>query len=92
MTTPTRNGAVLTAHEATIHTTQVEIQVLKVGRKQVTMGLFRQLPLRTITLPHDTTFFGEPWGHVHYWWEGDGRQPVVYAGGGLVDMTALHIV
>jgi hypothetical protein len=48
MSSTSCNGAVLTAHEATIQTAQVEIQVLKVGKKQVTMGMFRQLPYKSI--------------------------------------------
>jgi hypothetical protein len=37
---------VITAHEATIQTATVAIQTLRVGKKQVTMGMFRQLPYR----------------------------------------------
>jgi hypothetical protein len=68
------NGKPLTTHEATIQTAQVEIQVLRVGKKQVTMGMFRQLPLATLV---DTTTLhlqGVPWGYVRYWWDGDGRE------------------
>jgi hypothetical protein len=90
MTTATRNGAVLTAQEATIKTAQVEIQVLKVGNKQVTMGMFRQLPYRDLinwlNLPiedlsqaNDPTIVrGEPWGHVNYWWTGDDEKDDTY--------------
>ena len=38
---------VITAHAATIQTATVEIQVMRIGKKQVTMGMFRQLPYRT---------------------------------------------
>lgn len=34
----------ITIHEATVQSMQVSIHTLRVGRKQVTMGLFRQLP------------------------------------------------
>jgi hypothetical protein len=68
------NGAALTAHEATIQTASVEIQTLRVGKKQVTMGMFRQLP-RAVLLDYDTLqLHGVPWGHVNYWWDGDGSQ------------------
>ena len=63
---------VLTVHEATVQTVQVEIKVLKVGKKQVTMGLFRQLPLKELVDPRTLKLAGVPWGYVHYWWDGDG--------------------
>ena len=77
------NGAVLTAHEATIQTATIAIQVLRVGKKQVTMGMFRQLPYEQIL--DCATFLdslragfppcpfpnGSLWGHVNYWWTGD---------------------
>jgi hypothetical protein len=85
------NGAVLTAHEATVQTAQVEIRVMKVGKKQVTMGLFRQLPLRPITTCPGTLFEGEPWGHVNYWWDGDGRHLSEYTDKPIT-ATALHVV
>ena len=61
---------ILTTHEATVQTVQVEIQVLKVGKKQVTMGLFRQLPREVLLDPDTLQLRGVPWGHVQYWWEG----------------------
>ena len=64
---------ILTAKEATIQTVQVEIQTLKVG-KQVTMGLFRQLPLKELVDPRTLKLAGVPWGYVHYWWDGDGAE------------------
>ena len=91
LTKPTTNGAVLTAHEATIQTASVDIHTLRVGKKQVTMGMFRQLPLRSITIHPGTDFEGEPWGHVNYWWDGDGRQTNEYSGS-LSRATALHVV
>lgn len=68
------NGAVLTAHEATVQTVQVEIQVMKVGKKAVTMGLFRQLPHRPVLDVDTLAFQGTPWGRVNYWWDGDERR------------------
>jgi hypothetical protein len=83
MTTPPMNGQSLTTHEATIQTAQVEIQVLKVGKKQVTMGMFLQLPHRplvnwwAIVDAEDQGWWDEesplrvqglPWGPVNSWW------------------------
>ena len=91
MTTLTVNGAVLTAHEAIIQTASIDIQTLRVGKKQVTMGLFRQLPLMSITTYPGTLFQGNPWGYVNYWWDGDGRQSSEYTDKPIT-ATALHIV
>jgi hypothetical protein len=64
---------ILTTKEATVQTVQVEIQTLRVSKKQVTMGLFRQLPYERLVDPETVQLCGVPWGHVNYWWEGDGR-------------------
>jgi hypothetical protein len=64
----------ITTQEATVDIMQVEIQVLKVGKKQVTMGLFRQLPHEPLLEGEDVHLRGVPWGHVNYWWDGDGSQ------------------
>jgi hypothetical protein len=75
MNTPTGNGAVLTAHEAIIQTASVEIQTLRVGKKQVTMGMFRQLPYKHLIdwsalvavcrgFPVGIAYDGTPWGGI----------------------------
>ena len=52
----------ITTKEATIDTVQVEIQTLRVNNKQVTMGLFRQLPLASLLDHRDIRLRGLPWG------------------------------
>src|SRR5437660_7947858 len=64
--------------EAKIQTVQVAIQALKVGPKQVTMGMFRQLQFAALVDPRTVQLHGVPWGHVNYWWDGDGRSPVLH--------------
>src|SRR5262245_33314229 len=66
-------SVVLKVQEAKVQTAHVTIQALKVGTKQVTMGLFRQLPLETLLDTKTLQLQGVPWGYVRYWWEGDGR-------------------
>jgi hypothetical protein len=88
--------SILTSHEATIVTAQVQIHTLRVGKKQVTMGLFRQLP-RLAVLDKDSKQLVQGailWGHVNYWWDGDGsasslaqqgkRRHVVWQSGDLL--------
>jgi hypothetical protein len=77
------NGKTLTTHEATIQTAQVAIQVLRVGKKQVTMGMFRQLPHKPLVDWWDMVdaaergwweeesplrIQGRPWGPGNDWW------------------------
>jgi hypothetical protein len=78
-------AAILKIHEATVQTVQVEIKALKVGKKQVTMGLFRQLPLGELLDTDTLQLRGLPWGRVNYWWEGDGRD-------GLLPGNKVHVV
>jgi hypothetical protein len=75
---------ILTTQEATVQTVQVEIKALKVGKKQVTMGLFRQLPHSRLIDPETVQLRGVPWGHVRYWWDGDES--------GFGDGPKLHVV
>ena len=75
---------ILTTREATVQTVQVEIKALKVGKKQVTMGLFRQLPHARLIDPKTVQLRGVPWGHVNYWWENDGSH--------VGDGRKLHVV
>jgi hypothetical protein len=70
MTTATRNGAILTAQEVTVQTAQVEISVMRVGKKQVTQAMFRQIPYKALIDLETLTLRGRPWGYVRYWWEG----------------------
>src|ERR1043165_4278733 len=75
----------LKIQEATVQTVQVEIKALKVGKKQVTMGLFRQLPYAILLDPQTVQLRGLPWGHVNYWWDGDGSSSGLHG-------DKLHIV
>lgn len=88
---------ILTVKEATVQTVQVEIKALKVGKKQVTMGLFRQLPYQDLLDVETLQLRGVPWGHVNYWWENDGcswhqgpRLHVVWQRGDELRRAAVH--
>jgi hypothetical protein len=60
------NKQVLTTNDVTIKQVEVSIKVLKIGNKQVTLAVFRQLPEEQI-IDYDTgTFLGQPWGRVNY--------------------------
>jgi hypothetical protein len=89
MPTTTGNGVALAAHEAIIQTASVNIQTLRVGKKQVTMGLFRQLPRDILLDPQTLQLRGVPWGHVNYWWDGDGSGSVYHT---QASSAKLHVV
>jgi len=63
--------SIFTTTDVMVQTVQVEIQVLKVGKKQVTMGMFRQLPLRPLfpwwTLIEDA---------ANGWWDEEDPAPL----------------
>jgi len=59
---------IVTTNEIQIQQLVVEIKAIKVGKRQMTQGLFRQLPKRSII--DDTTYQiqGTPWCTVNYFW------------------------
>jgi hypothetical protein len=62
-------GSVLTSEVANILTTTVSIQVLKVGRKQMTQAVFRQLINEPILSREDGGLQGHCWGRINYHWD-----------------------
>ena len=51
-----------------VHTLQVTVQALRIGTKQVTQSVFRQLPQRPIWDQETGQILGRPWGFVNYFW------------------------
>lgn len=58
-------GTQLTPQNATITTATIQIQALTIGKKQVTLAVFRQLREQPL-IAEDGTLTGEPWGVVNY--------------------------
>jgi hypothetical protein len=72
----TTNGKTITTAEAHVITATVNVQVIRIGKKQMTLSVFRQLPRRHV-IWHDgeemaLALRGEPWGLVNYFWDGCG--------------------
>jgi hypothetical protein len=61
---------VIKTNEATIKTCAIEIKALTVSKRQVTMGLFRQLQQEELIDLETMEFRGLPWGRVNYFWNG----------------------
>ena len=51
--------------EVTVQTVKVEIQVVRIGPKQMTLAIFRQLPEREL-INHEGKLDGIPWGWINY--------------------------
>jgi hypothetical protein len=65
--------------EAAIQTAAVEVKTIMVGERQMTLSLFRQLPMNRFwsspESPEDQPqSHGEPWGFVNYHWKGCGAE------------------
>lgn len=60
----------LTVQNAEINTASITIRTLQVEGRQVTMGVFRQLPVEDILSDEELTLKGVGWGHVNYLIEG----------------------
>jgi len=56
------------ATELVITTVTVEVKILTIGGKQVTLEMFRQLPQEHVIDPETLEFRGPLWGRVHYFW------------------------
>lgn len=58
----------ITTEDVTIQKATVDIQVVRVGQRQMTLALFWQLPVKQLALFKDTlgldNYFDEPWGYV----------------------------
>lgn len=59
----------LTVQNAEINTASITIRTLQVEGRQVTMGVFRQLPVEDI-ISDELSLRGVGWGHVNYLIEG----------------------
>lgn len=56
----------LNAQTAIIKTAAIEIKALTISGRQVTFGVFRQLPVRELIDYSTLKMNGIPWGHVNY--------------------------
>jgi hypothetical protein len=50
-----------------INTLSVELKMVNVNKKQMTLSVFRQIPEKSF-LKDDLTYRGIPWGWVNYFW------------------------
>jgi hypothetical protein len=70
---------VLHKEHAVVHTASIDVKIMRLNKRQVTMSVFRQLDHQPIFLS-DGSLCGTPWGRVNYTWNGN------------PDGTAFHVV
>jgi hypothetical protein len=56
----------LTTEEVTIQTATIEVRTLMLGKRQVTLSVFRQLVREQIVEPETLALRGEAWGLINY--------------------------
>ncbi|SMB96310.1 hypothetical protein SAMN00808754_1446 [Thermanaeromonas toyohensis ToBE] len=54
--------------EARIDTVSVAVHVIRIGGKEMTLSVFRQLPMEPLVDPNTGELAGIPWGRVNYHW------------------------
>ncbi len=59
----------LNKNHAIVHTATIDVKVLRLDKKQMTLSVFRQLDEELI-FTSDGTLRGTPWGRVNYLWPG----------------------
>ena len=61
----------ITTNQATVIETTVSVQVVKIGKRQLTQRVFRQIHRYEIIDTKTCSLRGTPWGHVNYFWPGE---------------------
>lgn len=61
-----REQQILTATNVAIKRFAIEVKVIKIGDRQVTQAVFKQLPVLAIIHPVTRDLRGSPWGRVNY--------------------------
>ncbi len=57
---------ILTTSEVTVQTLTVDVAVVRIGKKQMTLSVFRQLEVERLIDPATRQLRGVPWGRVRY--------------------------
>src|SRR4051812_9584559 len=67
----------LNRQHAIIHTATIDVKIMRIDKKQVTLSVFRQLPEESIFLA-DGSLRGIPWGRVNYLWGDQEKRKVAF--------------
>lgn len=84
-----KRETVLHVSDVAITTATVEIQVIRIGAKQMTLAVFRQLPHKDI-FDDWGSLLADPWGWINYDWNGP-QQPFIYSYDGVLYRCNVNI-
>jgi hypothetical protein len=70
------DGVKVHKDHAIVHTGSIDVKVLRLNKRQLTMGTFRQL-CESLLFNYDGTMSGIPWGWVNYTWGDDHKRGVM---------------
>jgi len=59
----------VTVNEAALNVVGVSIKVIQIGKKQMTLSVFRQLPNEPVWDSEQLRPRGQVWGRVNYFWD-----------------------
>lgn len=68
-----RRSCMLQKQHAVIHTTSIDVKIIRLDKRQVTLSVFRQLEEKSIfsnRMGEAPSLLGVPWGLVRYTWKG----------------------
>lgn len=63
----------ITTENASIKTTSVDVRVMSISGKQMTLSVFRQLKEEQVIDPKTLQLLGTTWGTVNYFWGDDAK-------------------
>jgi len=84
------SGKLLRVEEATSSVVGVSIKALQIGKKQMTLSVFRQLQHEAVWDPETSMSKGIVWGRVNYFWDGDHDHIRAYRAGSRYE--PIHII
>src|SRR5262249_15538448 len=58
----------LTTEQVTVCTATLPVKTMRLGKRQITQAVFRQLVREQIVDPETLELRGQPWGNVRYFW------------------------
>lgn len=82
----------LTKESAVVHTASIDVRIMRLDRRQVTMSVFRQLDEEQVI--DNGYLLGDVWGRVNYVWKSGRREAVkfwvVWTDGKLIKRSPVY--
>lgn len=84
-------GIKISSEKATIETLQVVIKSIRIEKKQMTLAVFRQLPIKQILTDENDLIDYTYWGIVNYKIKDEGNQWVVFSIDGYIFRSCIDL-